>query len=78
LAGRVKKDLTGRELRPSLLKLMGGTQAASDPEVDRRLKQDPRFIESYSSFPLPGAVDCFDVDTFCRLFLRDLCGLCGE
>jgi pimeloyl-ACP methyl ester carboxylesterase len=50
-----------------LLKLMGGTQAASDPEVDRQLRQDPRFIASYSSFPLPGAVECFDVDTLNRV-----------
>ncbi len=40
---------------------------ASDPEVNQKLVTDPRIVEAYSSFPLPGAAQCFFVDTLKRV-----------
>jgi len=63
LAGSVKKLLTRQDLRFSLMRMAGGIHVASDPEVNQKLVTDPRIVEAYSSFPLPGAAQCFFVDT---------------
>jgi alpha-beta hydrolase superfamily lysophospholipase len=67
LAGSVKKLLTHQDLRFSLMRMAGGIRVASDPEVNQKLVTDPRIIEAYSSFPLPGAAQCFFVDTLKRV-----------
>lgn len=67
LAGRLKRLMTGQDLRISTLKMFAGTQAASDPDINRQVRADPRILEAFSSFPLPGAAECFFVDTLERV-----------
>jgi len=64
--GNVKKRFTRRDLRVSLMRLSGGTPIASDPDIDRRLQEDPRLREAFTAFPLPGAAEAFFVDTIKR------------
>jgi uncharacterized protein len=66
LAGRIKKSFTKKDLRFPVIKLFAGVHVVSDPEVDREVQSDPRFVDAFSSFPLPGAAQCFFVDTLKR------------
>ena len=67
LAGRVKRLLTKQDLRLAIGKMFEGAQVASDPQVDQKLRQDPRFVKALASFPFPGAAQCFLVDTIKRV-----------
>ncbi len=67
LLGRVKKRLTKRDLRLSVIKMIEGVRMASDPDVDQRIHVNPRFLESLKSFPLPGAAHSFFVNTIERV-----------
>ncbi|MFO1501280.1 MAG: alpha/beta fold hydrolase [Verrucomicrobiota bacterium] len=67
LLGRVKKQFTQLDLRVPLAKMMGGIHLVSDPQVDRRLRSDPRLLEAYMAFPFPGAADSIFVDTIRRV-----------
>ena len=49
-----------------LQKLSGVPTVASDPEVDKRLVNDPRVQEAFAAFPFPGAAEAFFVDTIKR------------
>jgi alpha-beta hydrolase superfamily lysophospholipase len=66
-AGTLKKQLTRLDLRVPLAKLMGSIQLAADPQIDRRLRSDPRTLEAYMAFPLPGAAESIFVDTIKRV-----------
>ena len=65
--GSIKKRLTNKDLRLSMLKMMEGTKLAVDPEVDRRLRTNPRAVEAFKAFPLPGAAQSFFVNTIERV-----------
>ena len=65
--GRIKKALTKRDWRLSLVKMMNGVQFASDPEAERRLRADPRALAAYMAFPLPGAAQSIFVNTLERV-----------
>ncbi len=65
--GWLKRTLTRKELRLSMLGMLKDIRMASDPEVDRRLRADPRSTEAFRSFPLPGAAQSFFVDTLSRV-----------
>ena len=65
--GNVKKRLTKKDLRVSLVGLCNGTPLAADPEIEQRLKADPRLQEAFTSFPFPGAAEAFFVDTLKRV-----------
>lgn len=65
-AGKLKKWVTGSDLRVPLAKGMGNIRLTSDPQVEQRLRADPRLREAFNSFPFPGAVDCFFVHTLKR------------
>lgn len=67
LAGRLKLFFTKQDLRISTIKMFEGIQVASDLELNRQLRADPRLVEAFSSFPLPGAAECFFVDTLKRV-----------
>jgi len=67
LLGTVKRLLTKKDLRMSLLKLFDGTAMAADPEIERRIWADPRSAEAFKSFPLPGAAQAFFVSTLERV-----------
>jgi alpha-beta hydrolase superfamily lysophospholipase len=67
LLGRVKRYFTKKDLRLSLLKMLEGVRMAADPEIDRRLRDDPRSVAAFKAFPLPGAAQSFFVNTLERV-----------
>ena len=50
-----------------MLKMMEGVKMAADPEVESRLRTNPRSIEAFKAFPLPGAAHSFFVNTIERV-----------
>jgi uncharacterized protein len=66
LLGRVKKCITRRDLRIPLNKFTA-IRLASDPEVDRKLRADPRARAALTAFPFPGGSQAFFVDTLKRV-----------
>jgi pimeloyl-ACP methyl ester carboxylesterase len=64
---RIKRTLTKRDLRISLLPLFKASQGASDPQVVHQFRLDPRMVEAFSSVPLAGTSDSFFVDTLQRV-----------
>lgn len=66
LAGRLTKWVTRRDLRIPLNKFTA-ISLASDPEVDRKLRADPRARAAMTSFPFPGGADAFFVNTLKRV-----------
>jgi len=66
LAGRLTKCFTGRELRIPLGKC-AAIHLASDPEVDRKLRADPRARAALTAFPFPGGAEAFFVNTLKRV-----------
>ncbi|HWN96632.1 MAG TPA: alpha/beta fold hydrolase [Methylomirabilota bacterium] len=66
LAGRLTKWITRHDLRIPLNKFTA-IHLASDPEVDRRLRTDPRARAAFTSFPFPGGAQAFFVDTLKRV-----------
>jgi len=65
--GKVKKFITKTDLRVPLAKMSGGFHLASDPELDKKLQQDPRALAAYNSWPFPGAAEAFFVNTIKRV-----------
>ncbi len=65
--GWLKRRVTKKDLRLSLLKMLEGVRMASDPEVERRLRANPRSTEAFRAFPLPGAAHSFFVNTLERV-----------
>jgi len=65
--GRAKKFITKTDLRLPLAKMSGGFHLASDPELDKKLQNDPRALAAYNSFPFPGAAQAFFVNTIKRV-----------
>ncbi len=66
MIGRIKMRLTGKEMRLSLTAMFSFMQVAADPEVNKRVKTDPRTRGAFMSFPFPGSEDSFFVDTIKR------------
>jgi alpha-beta hydrolase superfamily lysophospholipase len=65
--GTIKKWLSKRDLRIPLAKMSGGLHFASDPEIDRQIQSNPRALDAYNAFPLPGAAEAFFVNTLDRV-----------
>jgi alpha-beta hydrolase superfamily lysophospholipase len=65
--GTVKRQFTSRDLHLPLVKLSGGLELASDPEINQRLLSNERALEPFKAFPLPGAAQAFFVDTITRV-----------
>lgn len=66
LLGKIKKGLTGTDLRVPLAK-MGDFKVASDPKINAELQSDPKAVAAFLSFPFPGAAEAFFVDTIERV-----------
>jgi alpha-beta hydrolase superfamily lysophospholipase len=66
LAGRLTKLITRRDLRIPLNKLTA-IDFASDPQVDQKLRADPRIRQALAAFPFPGGAQAFFVDTLKRI-----------
>ena len=64
--GGVKRRVTGSDFRVPLAKLPS-PKMASDPEINQRLMSDPKALEAFMAFPLPGAEQAFFVDTISRV-----------
>ncbi len=67
LMGKIKRALTGEDLRISIVKLLDEVALASDPEINAKLKVDPGKLRAFSRFPLPGASEAFFVNTIKRV-----------
>jgi pimeloyl-ACP methyl ester carboxylesterase len=65
--GKIKRSLTGNDLKISLVSMLDGLELASDPEINKRLQKDPGKLQAFMKFPLPGAVQAFIVDTIKRV-----------
>lgn len=65
--GKIKKILTGKELRLNLVHLLKTAQVACEPGINQAVTSNPRMIEAYAAFPLPGAAPCAFVDTISRV-----------
>ena len=66
LLGWIKRFLTNRELRLSMVNVFKKIPVTVDPEINREWNQDPRIIEMWSSWPIPGAKESIIVDTIQR------------
>ena len=67
--GSLKRKLTGKDIRISLVSMLKDLELASDPEINARLRQDPGKLKAFMAFPLPGAKQAFIVDTIKRVHL---------
>jgi uncharacterized protein len=67
VVGLIKRFFTRNDLRLSLVKELQKVEAASDPEVNRKWLENPKVIDMWSAFPLPGAAQAFIVDTIKRV-----------
>ena len=65
--GKIKRFFTKHDFRVPLLKLGPTPQMASDPEINKRLFSNPRNLEAFMHFPLPGAEQAFFVNTIKRV-----------
>ncbi len=65
--GVTKKRLTGTDWRVDLTGVLKKAHVASDSGVNQQIISDPRMIEAYHGFPLPGAAPCAFVDTLRRV-----------
>lgn len=65
--GILKKKITGSDLRLKLVHVLHNARVAHDPKVNQSIISDPKMIEAYAAFPLPGATPCAFVDTIKRL-----------
>jgi alpha-beta hydrolase superfamily lysophospholipase len=67
LLGKIKKQLTKKDLRLSMVKMVEGIKMAADPDIERRIRSNPRCAEAFKAFPLPGAAHSFFVNTIERV-----------
>ncbi len=67
--GRIKRLITKEDLRLSMVGPFSKVEVASDPQVNRRWKENPRVLEMWSAFPVPGATPSLIVDTLKRVHL---------
>jgi len=65
--GRIKRALTGSDLRVNMLKLNAGMRFTEDDAVNQRLLADERIKASLENFPFPGAAESFFVNTIERV-----------
>jgi uncharacterized protein len=65
--GTIKRWTSKRDFRIPLAKMAGGLHFASDPAIDRQIQSNPRALDAYKAFPLPGAAEAFFVNTLDRV-----------
>ena len=64
--GKIKRAITKSDLKVPLAKL-GPLHLASDPDINQKIVGNPKAIEAFLGFPLPGAAEAFFVDTIERV-----------
>jgi uncharacterized protein len=67
--GRFKRLITKEDLRLSMVGAFRKVEVASDPQVNRRWKENPKVLEMWSAFPVPGSTPSLIVDTIKRVHL---------
>jgi len=65
--GRLKRSVTGRDLRVSMVHAFRKVEAAHDPRVNAWWNTNPRVLEMWSSCPFPGSEASAVVDTISRV-----------
>ncbi len=65
--GRIKRLVTGSDLKISLVSMLDGLELASDPDINKKLQKDPGKLRAFMEFPLPGAAQAFLVNTIKRV-----------
>ncbi|ABC31759.1 Hydrolase of the alpha/beta superfamily [Hahella chejuensis KCTC 2396] len=66
LVGAFKRRLGFGDLRLPLAFALKSVPAAVDPRINASIVGDPYLVQAYSGLPIPGAIECFIVDTFRR------------
>jgi alpha-beta hydrolase superfamily lysophospholipase len=69
VVGRIKRLITKQDLRLSMVGPFRKVEVASDPKVNRRWKENPKVLEMWSAFPVPGAIPALIADTIKRVHL---------
>ncbi len=67
LLGRMKRLFTGDDLRLSMVRAFRKIQVLSDPQLNAQWAHNPRIVEMWSSWPMPGAAQSLIVDTISRV-----------
>ncbi len=67
--GWIKRLITKEDLRISMVGPFKKVEVASDPQVNRRWKENPKVLKMWSAFPVPGASPSLIVDTIKRIHL---------
>ena len=65
--GKIKRAVTKKDLRLSMLKFLEHVRMAADPEVERRLRENPKATAAFKAFPFPGGEQSLFVDTLKRV-----------
>ena len=65
--GKIKRKITGRDLRLNILAELKKVTVSYDPAVNQAVISDAALVAAYSHFPLPGAAATAFVDTIKRI-----------
>ena len=65
--GKIKRKITGRDLRLNILFELNKARVTHDPAVNQAVISDAALVAAYSHFPLPGAAATAFVDTIKRI-----------
>ena len=65
--GKIKKRLTGRDLRLDIHKAIQAGEVIGDPELNRACLNDARTLEPYRDYPFPGGSQGWFIDTYRRI-----------
>ena len=69
LLGKAKLVLTGKELRLSMVNEFRKIEVASDPKVNSDWGKNPKVLDMWSSWPMPGSEESVIVDTIDRVHM---------
>jgi alpha-beta hydrolase superfamily lysophospholipase len=67
LLGKIKRAVTKKDLRLSMLKFLENVRMADDPEIEKRLRSNPKSTAAFKEFPFPGGAHSFFVNTLERV-----------
>lgn len=65
--GKIKKRLTGRDLRLDIHKAIQAGEVIGNPELNRACLNDARTLEPYRDYPFPGGSQGWFIDTYRRI-----------
>ena len=65
--GKIKKLLTGRDLRLDIHEAIKAGEVIGDPKLNRAYVHDSRTLEPYRDYPFPGGSQGWFIDTYRRI-----------